>query len=596
MLLVSGLRPQPAPHGIRISHAERSHLVTHPTKATARVGAAALLLLATLVGLVGSAATAHAAGPVPPWEPDPSSIGGLVFYNAAGTEITTGSINDAPFAKYVRSTAAGRPGDTKATLFAYTPVEGVPIGSWSGGALTASTNYPNASAPEPVKSSTFPVATVSSADLTLAQFIATFPNNAATGAYQGLYQLRIKTSGPGQPPGATYASADIKITGTTWTLVYPDTSITGSKFHPLAPVRVLDSRTGNGWSGKLAQGSPRALQVTGLNTVPATADAVVLNVTATAGSNNSFITAFPTGGSVPTASNVNFAVGQTIPNLVTVKIGTGGQVSFANAVGSVDVIADLVGYYDPVAAGGDRFNPLAPVRALDSRTGTGWSGKLVQGTPRALQLTGANGVPNTADAAVLNVTATGGSANSFLTAFPTGGSVPTASNLNFAVGQTIPNLVTVKIGTGGQVSFANAVGSVDVVADLVGYFDSSTGDYFHVLPPTRALDSRTGNGWSGKLASGAPRELQITGANGVPAGADAVIANTTATAGTANSFITVYPTGGTVPTASNLNFATGETIPNLVTAKIGTGGKISFANAVGAVDVIADIVGYYATS
>ena len=49
-----------------------------------------------------------------------------------------------------------------------------------------------------------------------------------------------------------------------------------------------------------------------------------------------------------------------------------------------------------------------------------------------------------------------------------GSTAPLVSNLNFATGQTVPNLVTVKIGTLGQVSFANAIGAVDVIADVAG--------------------------------------------------------------------------------------------------------------------------------
>ena len=81
----------------------------------------------------------------PPYEPDPVNVvGGLTLYDAAGNIITTGSINDAPFAAYVQGSAAVRAGDTKATLYGYLPQNGVAPGSWSGEALTASENYPNA--------------------------------------------------------------------------------------------------------------------------------------------------------------------------------------------------------------------------------------------------------------------------------------------------------------------------------------------------------------------------------------------------------------------------------------------------------------------
>jgi len=384
--------------------------------------------------------------------------------------------------------------------------------------------------------------------------------------------------GPFSPPSAAVVPSD------------------GARFHALAPVRILDSRgpTG-GWSAKLVAGSPKELTVTGgVAAVPGTVEAVVVNVTATGGSAPSFLTAYPAGGAPPITSNLNFAAGQTIPNLVTVKVGAGGKVAFANAAGAVDVVVDLVGYFDKAAE--DRYNAVPPARILDSRGATGnWNAPLVAGAPRGLAVRGVGGVPVSADAVIMNVTVTGGTANSFLTAYPAGASVPNASNVNFAVGQTIPNLVTVKIGSGGQVAFANAAGSVHVIADVVGYFDTATGDLFHAVDPARVLDSRGATGgWFGALVAGSPRTLTVKGAGGVSPAATAVIANATVTGGSADSFITVYPAGSAVPTASNVNFATGQTIPNLVAVKIGTGGNVAFANNTGTTHVIFDVVGYFA--
>jgi streptogramin lyase len=374
------------------------------------------------------------------------------------------------------------------------------------------------------------------------------------------------------------------------------TAISGSYFHPLPPTRILDSRGATGgWGGPLAAGNPKLLTVTGgVNAVPVDADAVVLNVTVTGGSANSFLTAYPAGGAKPNVSNLNFAAGQTTPNLITVKVGANGQVAFANEAGSVHVIADIAGYFDSGPA--DRFNAVTPTRILDSRgPNGGWNAPLVSGAPRSLQITGVGGVPATADAVILNVTATGSNANSFLTAYPTGGSVPNVSNLNFAAGETIPNLVTVKLGTGGKVSFANAVGSVQVIADVAGYYDTTTGDVFHAVTPARILDSRgpTG-GWGSPLVAGTPRTLSVVGAGSIPADATAVIANTTVTGGSANSFLTVYPTGAPLPVASTVNYGAGQTIPNLTAVKLGTSGRLDFATAAGSTDVIFDVAGYFA--
>jgi Bacterial Ig-like domain (group 3) len=180
------------------------------------VAASSLALVAG--GLAASAVSAQAA--TPPYEPDPGSIGSIAFYNAAGAVVTSGSVNDTPFASYVLASHAGRAGDTKATVFGYLPKNGVPSGSWAGESLTASTTYPNAAAPAPLNTSALPLASLTATDSTLAQLVEDFPNTAVD-AYQGLYQIRLKTSGTGQPPDATYDSADIFISGTTWTQVYP---------------------------------------------------------------------------------------------------------------------------------------------------------------------------------------------------------------------------------------------------------------------------------------------------------------------------------------------------------------------------------------
>jgi Bacterial Ig-like domain (group 3)/WxL domain surface cell wall-binding len=180
------------------------------------VGAAVLAVAAGLLAGSGGAALAAA----PPWEPDASSIGGLTFYDAAGNQITGGNVNDAPFATYVLAGTAGRAGDNKATLFGYLPKNGVAIGAWTGEAISGSTTYPNASAPAPLGSSALPLVTQTSGDETIAQLAGDLPNTA-TDTYQGLYQLRLKTSGPNLPVGATYDSADILISGSTWSVVYP---------------------------------------------------------------------------------------------------------------------------------------------------------------------------------------------------------------------------------------------------------------------------------------------------------------------------------------------------------------------------------------
>ncbi|MGA8723600.1 MAG: hypothetical protein WB565_01030, partial [Acidimicrobiales bacterium] len=88
-------------------------------------------------------------------------------------------------------------------------------------------------------------------------------------------------------------------------------------------------------------------------------------------------------------------------------------------------------------------------------------------------------------------------------------------------------------------------------------------------------------------------DVQVTGNGGIPSGAAAVVANVTATGATAQSFLTVYPEGASQPTASDLNFTAGETVPNLCVAKLSSAGGLAIYNALGSVNALVDVAGWY---
>jgi len=95
-----------------------------------------------------------------------------------------------------------------------------------------------------------------------------------------------------------------------------------------------------------------------------------------------------------------------------------------------------------------KYQPVTPYRILDTRFGPGLQQKLQQNETRTIAIAGQPGSPvpamNSATppaAVVMNVTVTNPTAASYLTLFPTGVTRPTASNLNFTPGQTVPNLV-----------------------------------------------------------------------------------------------------------------------------------------------------------
>jgi hypothetical protein len=329
---------------------------------------------------------------------------------------------------------------------------------------------------------------------------------------------------------------------------------------------------------------------------------VVLNVTITQPTTETFLTVFPSGTTRPLASNLNALPNQSVPNLVVAKLGTDGKVSVYNNAGTSHVIYDVMGWFsDPTGPAGARFNSLTPARILDTRNGTGgFSAAVGAAGTISPTVVGVGGVPASGvSAVVLNVTVTQPTAaESYLTVFPSGAARPLASNLNFRAGQSVPNLVMAKVGADGKVSVYNNAGTTHVVLDVVGWFgadDATAGARYNALSPSRILDTRTGTGgFSAPVGPGGTISPTVIGVGGVPAsGVSAVVLNVTVTQPTAESFLTVFPSGAARPLASNLNFLAGQTVPNLVMAKVGADGKVSVFNNLGTSHVIFDVVGWY---
>jgi uncharacterized repeat protein (TIGR01451 family) len=122
------------------------------------------------------------------------------------------------------------------------------------------------------------------------------------------------------------------------------------------------------------------------------------------------------------------------------------------------------------------FFSLVPCRLIDTRGANGtWGGPaLAARSERVFPLVGRCGIPPTARAVALNLTATGstgvGSLRAYA-AFPE--SIPTTSVLNFAAGVTRANNAVVALSAAGQVAVFNnmAVGTTHLVVDVVGYFE-----------------------------------------------------------------------------------------------------------------------------
>ncbi len=371
----------------------------------------------------------------------------------------------------------------------------------------------------------------------------------------------------------------------------------GVRYTPVDPVRVLDTRTGIGAPvRRLGAGQSLDVVVAGTAGVPAGATAVVLNLTGVGPTAATDLRVYPTprGGSAqPLVSNVNLAVGEIRANLVTVPVGANGRVRVLNRGGSLHVLADVSGWYGPTAT--STYHPVEPVRLADTRSS---EQPLLGGTPRDLVVTGGtSGVPASATAVILTVTALNASSTTDLRAYPApagDSSPPMVSNLNLSPPGIVPNLVITKVGAGGAVRLLNNAGSVDVVVDLSGWYDETDGAVFHVLAPTRVLDTRTTS--APRVFAGETRDLPLQGVAGVSTQAVATVLNVTGVAATRTTDVAVYPRpqdGSAVPLVSSLNLLRGQTNADLVVSPLGVGGQVRLRNSGGDVSLVVDVAGWF---
>ena len=249
----------------------------------------------------------------------------------------------------------------------------------------------------------------------------------------------------------------------------------GSDYNPLDPARVLETRPEEGGAGPVGPDGTLSFDLTSKGGLPATGlGSVIMNVTATQPSVGGFLTIFPGDAATPpTASNLNFDAGETTANLVIAKVDATGQIKIFNKFGTTNVLIDVLGF---VPAGSALHTGLVPARVLETRPvlgpiGVPAAGKVGTGAEVTLTVAGVGGVPPTGvGAVVLNVTATDIAApGGFLTVYPNGSARPLASNLNLTPGDTVPNLVIVKVGTDGKVKLFNSNGATHLVADIVGF-------------------------------------------------------------------------------------------------------------------------------
>jgi hypothetical protein len=134
---------------------------------------------------------------------------------------------------------------------------------------------------------------------------------------------------------------------------------------PITPCRLLDTRSGadnvGDRSTPIGHGETFVVPVWGSHgkcTIPAGATGVSLSVTIVNPTAASFLTVFPPDAPRPLASSMNWMPGQApTPNGVTAPLSRDGRMAIYNLAGSVDVLVDIVGYYELAIGGGSQGPP-----------------------------------------------------------------------------------------------------------------------------------------------------------------------------------------------------------------------------------------------
>jgi hypothetical protein len=243
------------------------------------------------------------------------------------------------------------------------------------------------------------------------------------------------------------------------------------------------------------------------------------------------------------------------------------------------------------------YSAVDRVRALDTRG----SGMIPAHGTVAVRVTGLGGIPATNVVAVsANLTVLSPSSTGSLSAFADGTSWSGAT-MSFQAGQTAQNFETIPVSAGGMIDVRNnTAGPLNLIVDVLGYHGqgdaAATKGRYQPMSPTRLLDTRTGQ----PVAAGQTRAVQVAGVAGIPLqgdslqGWEAVVVNVTVLAPRLSGSLTVGMGNLYGNNTPSLSFAAGQNEQSQLLMGLDTSGALPIRNnSAAAVQVIADVVGYY---
>lgn len=435
--------------------------------------------------------------------------------------------------------------------------------------------------------------------------------------------MRITSAHSSRRLWAALAAASLSLIGVT--AVAPATAAPAAPavapygaYVPVSPARVLDTRSNFGTThvGPVGAGQLVTTLLASRGGLPVAANisAVVVNLTATAPTTGTYLTAYPADVTRPNVSSVNVTASLTAANLVTLPLHANGSVSVYNSSGSVQVLIDVLGYYSAVDPGNGNggYSQVTPRRKFDSRD----TASFTKGFPFAdgggvvVDYDFGSAAKNDAvTAMVVTITVVSPTVGGYVVAWDgSGTSLPQTSTLNFRSGQTVANLAIIPRGQDGSFPAITAVvrvpgGTAHLLVDSIGVMTTTDpaagGDdarFVPLLTPTRLIDTR--NASTGGPALGAGQARNFGQGSIGDASTYAIAGNLTAVFPTATTFLTVYPSDVARPTVSSINVgpnqvvASGALVPLSLSSR-NPSDEFRIFNGAGTTNVILDVAGTF---
>jgi hypothetical protein len=357
-----------------------------------------------------------------------------------------------------------------------------------------------------------------------------------------------------------------------------------ARFVPTPPCRLADQRSG--LNTVVLDAQIVRVVVRGQCGVPADATAVALTVTVDSSTTPGagYVSVWPEGQPIPTASIINYYAGQVRANGAIVGIQAPGTIAVLRS-NSAPVIVDVTGWFVPVttsAAG--RFVPIASTRVLDTRQ-----------PPRSLAMEPGEtitvpipAVPTDASAVALTVTLTESTGPGYFTVTPSGAPPSTTSVVN-ADGprQTRAAGSIVAVSPAGIDVYSSSGGHL--IVDVTGWFtgdsapDLADGLFVAADAPRRLIDTRSGN----PVWPGGTIEIANVDPNAAALALNVALVNPMRA-----TYLTAYAARQPLPVASSVNATgAGEIAASMAITPVSTAGLGVYSS--GGSDVVVDLAGWF---